>query len=180
VSCGRIKPCGHLIRETRRRGFNLPQHNEYIALINTIAESTKKRTLGAFFKPPPKKARVSETGDQRESGESFEEHVSSTSLNCSIAETDYSEQLEFSRHSTYPFPIPQLPKSFSTELISLPSTIGRAINDPPYLDLLYFEPYFPRYLERQVFRFLRNELPFHRVEYKIKRGGIETNIRTPR
>jgi hypothetical protein len=88
VSCGRIKPCGHLVRETRRRGFNLPQHNEFIALIHTMAESTKKRTLGAFFKPPPKKARVSETGDQRESGESFEDHVSSTSLNCSIAETD--------------------------------------------------------------------------------------------
>ena len=62
----------------------------------------------------------------------------------------------------------------------MPSTIGREIKDQAHLDLLYFEPFIPKYLERQVFLFLRSELPFYRVEYKIKRGGIETQIRTPR
>lgn len=91
-----------------------------------------------------------------------------------------SKQSEFSYHSTYPFPIPLFPKSFSPELASLPSTIGRAINDQPDLDLLYYEPYIPKYLEREVFQFLRKELPFYRVEYKIKRYGVETDIKTPR
>lgn len=31
-----------------------------------------------------------------------------------------------------------------------------------------------------MFQFLRQELPFYRVEYKIKRGGIEAQIKTPR
>jgi alkylated DNA repair dioxygenase AlkB len=73
-----------------------------------------------------------------------------------------------------------LPNSIASELASLPSTIGKAINDQADLDLLYFQPYIPKYLERQVFQFLRKELPFYRVEYKIKRNGIETEIRTPR
>lgn len=54
------------------------------------------------------------------------------------------------------------------------------INDQPDLDLLYFEPYIPGYLSRDLFGFLRSELPFYRVEYNIKRGGIETQVRTPR
>lgn len=45
---------------------------------------------------------------------------------------------------------------------------------------MYFEPYIPPYLSKQLFRFLRSELPFYRVEYTIKRFGVETNIRTPR
>jgi hypothetical protein len=89
-------------------------------------------------------------------------------------------QLELSDHSAYPFPIPQFPNSISAELDSLPSTVGRAINDQTDLDLIYFQPYIPKYLEQDVFQFLRKELPFYRVEYKIKRYGVETNIRTPR
>ena len=57
---------------------------------------------------------------------------------------------------------------------------GRAINNQADLDLVYYEPYIPKYLEREVFQFLRKELPFYRVEYKIKRYGVETDIRTPR
>ncbi|PMD39072.1 DNA repair family protein-like protein [Hyaloscypha variabilis F] len=85
-----------------------------------------------------------------------------------------------SSHATYPFPIPYFPESISKELASLPFTIGREIKDQLHLDILYFEPFIPKYLERQAFQFLRSELPFYRVEYKIKRGGIETQIRTPR
>lgn len=63
---------------------------------------------------------------------------------------------------------------------SLPARPGKLINDQPDLDLMYFEPYVPRYMARQLFGFLREELPFYRVEYSIKRGGVETQIRTPR
>ncbi|TVY73514.1 DNA oxidative demethylase ALKBH2 [Lachnellula suecica] len=128
-----------------------------------MSESTKKRTLDAFFKPPPKKTRVSA---ETESGK--------------VDDAPEIELTEYSRHKTYPFPVPHSPKSIEAELKSFPSTIGRAINDQADLDLLYFEPYIPKYLQREVFQFLRGQLFFYRVEYKIKRGGIETDIRTPR
>jgi hypothetical protein len=38
----------------------------------------------------------------------------------------------------------------------------------------------PRDLAKRLFAFLRTELPFYRVEYSIKRGGVETRVRTPR
>ncbi|KAM3084340.1 hypothetical protein ACMFMG_001552 [Clarireedia jacksonii] len=122
--------------------------------------STSKRTLDAFFKPPAKKARISDSGIKGEAVEELER--------------------EFTRHPQYPFPIPCFPQSIFSELSSLPSAIGKEINDQADLDLLYFKPYIPRYLERQVFQFLRSELPFYRVEYDINRGGISTHIKTPR
>ncbi|KAE8441542.1 hypothetical protein EG329_004850 [Mollisiaceae sp. DMI_Dod_QoI] len=126
---------------------------------------TKKRTLDAFFKQPAKKAKVPEDSDAEK-------------LAGNLSSPD--QKLESSEHPTYPFPIPAFPAAVSSELASLPSTIGREIKDQADLDLLYFEPYIPKYLERQVFQFLRSELPFYRVEYKIKRGGVETQVRTPR
>jgi alkylated DNA repair dioxygenase AlkB len=48
------------------------------------------------------------------------------------------------------------------------------------LDLIYFKPYIPKNTHRKVFEFLRSELPFYRVQYKIYRGGVETQINTPR
>ena len=80
----------------------------------------------------------------------------------------------------YPHPIKNLPSSLSKEISSLPCRVGREIHDQPDLDLLYFEPYIPSSISRPLFEFLRSELPFYRVEYRIKRGGIETQIRTPR
>jgi hypothetical protein len=88
--------------------------------------------------------------------------------------------LEKSIHHTYPFPISYFPVSLSTELSSLPARPGKEVNDQPDLDLLYFEPYVPGYLAKPLFEFLRSELPFYRVEYDIKRGGVSTHIRTPR
>ncbi|KAF7959914.1 hypothetical protein EAE96_001517 [Botrytis aclada] len=125
--------------------------------------STAKRTIDSFFKPPAKKPRVSESATTEESKSTGE-----------VLER------EFTRHPTYPFPIPCLPSPISLELSSFPSTIGKEINDQADLDLLYFEPYIPKYLERKVFQFLRSELPFYRVEYDIKRGGVSTHIKTPR
>jgi hypothetical protein len=66
------------------------------------------------------------------------------------------------------------------ELASLPARPGRVINDQPDLDLLYFEPYIPSYIAKDLFRFLRQELPFYRVEYDINRSGVSTHIKTPR
>lgn len=38
----------------------------------------------------------------------------------------------------------------------------------------------PTYLAKDLFTFLRAELPFYRVKYSIKRFGVETAINTPR
>ncbi|KAI9768383.1 MAG: hypothetical protein M1835_006888, partial [Candelina submexicana] len=92
-------------------------------------------TLDSFLQPSAsKKARVSET-------------VTITATTEPSAPP--------SIHPTYPFPIPQLPASIASVLPSLPSSIGREINDRPDLDLLYFEPYIPQRLARELFEFLR-------------------------
>ncbi|KAG5990481.1 hypothetical protein E4U43_004281 [Claviceps pusilla] len=114
-----------------------------------------KRTLDAFFTSSPKRARTEEN-----------------SMNH--------DQQSTSQHASYPHPIRTLPDSLSKEISSLPARPGRQINDQPDLDLVYFEPYIPSYLAKELFEFLRAELPFYRVEYDIKRGGIQTHIKTPR
>ncbi|EXL49058.1 hypothetical protein FOCG_09580 [Fusarium oxysporum f. sp. radicis-lycopersici 26381] len=121
---------------------------------------SRKRTLDAFFSPTVKKPKT-ETG--------------------AITSSDVvSEDTTYSEHQFYPHPIKNLPASLSKELSTLPDQPGREINDQPDLDLLYFEPFISGSVSRRLFEFLRSELPFYRVEYKIKRGGIETQIRTPR
>jgi alkylated DNA repair dioxygenase AlkB len=45
---------------------------------------------------------------------------------------------------------------------------------------LYFQPFIPKSIERELFHFLRSELFFYRVRYTIKRFGKETVINTPR
>jgi hypothetical protein len=54
------------------------------------------------------------------------------------------------------------------------------MNDQPDLDLLYFSPYLSARVAKELFSLLRSELPFYRVEYTIKRGAIDTLIKTPR
>ncbi|TPX16640.1 uncharacterized protein E0L32_003581 [Thyridium curvatum] len=112
---------------------------------------SKKRTLDAFFTTTPKKQK-----------------------------TDQKQTTGYSTHQTYPFPISELPPAIGKELSSLPARPGRQINDQLDLDLLYFEPYVPGYIAKDLFEFLRSNLPFYRVEYDIKRGGFSTHIRTPR
>lgn len=85
-----------------------------------------------------------------------------------------------SHHSSYPYSVPQLPPQIQDALGFAPEQEGKAINDQPDLDLLYFQPYIPHEIEKDLFSFLRQELFFYRVQYKIKRGGIETQINTPR
>ncbi|KAL8920159.1 MAG: hypothetical protein Q9208_006405 [Pyrenodesmia sp. 3 TL-2023] len=85
-----------------------------------------------------------------------------------------------STHPTYPFSVPYLPAHISEKLSECPSAEGQAINDQSDLDLLYFRPFVPKSIEKDLFEFLRSQLFFYRVQYKIKRGGIETQINTPR
>ena len=86
-----------------------------------------------------------------------------------------------SSHTTYPFPIPQLPPSLSDSLSEVPSLEdGKCIADQPHLDLVYFHNYLPKGTEADLFDFLRENLFFYRVQYKIKRGPAETQINTPR
>ncbi|KAL7799117.1 hypothetical protein V8C37DRAFT_366636 [Trichoderma ceciliae] len=121
----------------------------------------QKRVIDAFFGSAPKRPR-NDIAVERNNLEERDENILK------------------SQHSQYPFPIADLPTSISKELSSLPARPGRTINDEPDLDLLYFEPYIPDYLARQIFQHLRAELPFYKVEYQIRRGGIETRVRTPR
>ena len=86
-----------------------------------------------------------------------------------------------SNHTTYPFPIPRLPPSLSDSLSEVPSLEdGECIADQPHLDLVYFQNYIPKYVEADLFDYLRENLFFYRVQYKIKRGPVETQINTPR
>ncbi|PHH93151.1 hypothetical protein CDD83_6 [Cordyceps sp. RAO-2017] len=117
---------------------------------------SKKRTLDAFFAPTVKRPKAA------------------------AEETQANDLAGVSTHAHYPFPIANLPSSLGDEIPSLPARPGRAINDRPDLDLLYFEPYIPTNTARSLFEFLRRELPFYRVEYDINRGGTQTHIRTPR
>ncbi|KAI9874098.1 MAG: hypothetical protein M1830_010193 [Pleopsidium flavum] len=126
----------------------------------------KKRTLDNFFRAPaPKKPHV--------------EDLNSTEQKPSADGTSQSD-VPPSNHSTYPFSVPQLPCYITATLSSVPAVDGKAINDQPDLDLLYFQPYIPKAIEKDFFDFLRQELFFYRVQYKIKRGTIETQINTPR
>lgn len=92
----------------------------------------------------------------------------------------YEPSTTASRHNSYPFPIPHLPVSFSEHLGFAPSAEGKAINDQLDLDLVYYQPYIPSSIATSLFTFLRQELPFYRVQYQIKRGSVTTQINTPR
>ena len=87
-----------------------------------------------------------------------------------------------SDHLTYPFPIPYLPTSISSQLSSSVPACGdgKEMKDAPDLDLVYFHPFIPKNLGRSLFEFLRQELFFYRVQYKIKRGGVDIVVNTPR
>ena len=118
-----------------------------------------KRTLDNFFQPATtKKARVDKlVVDQTESDQPS------------------------SKHPTYPFPVPHLPPALEQILDSdIPASSGREINNQSHLDLLYFQPFIPKSIEDAVFGFLRKELFYYRVKYKIKRGSVATDINTPR
>lgn len=114
-----------------------------------------KRTLDGFLKASPaKEARVNRNQEQR--------------------------SLSLTSHPTYPWPIPHLPPRIAAEIETLVTNSGKEIKNQPHLDLLYFQPFISRAIERDLFEFLRSELFFYRVKYTIQRFGKEAEINTPR
>lgn len=131
-----------------------------------------KRTLDAFFKPsttPPKRpktepAHTNETSDPNPSNDDPDEETKPPT-----------------QHPNYPIPIPQLPSHIEVGLEhATPASEPRILNNQPNLDLLHFQPYIPRATANELFKFLRRELPFYRVQYTARRGPTETQINTPR
>jgi alkylated DNA repair dioxygenase AlkB len=121
--------------------------------------SMSKRTLDCFFKPPPaKRLRVEDQVVSRQEPQS----TTATS------------------HPTYPWPVPRLPPHVAAEIETLVVASGREIKNQPHLDLVYFQPFLPRTIEREMFDFLRSELFFYRVKYTIQRFGKRTEVNTPR
>lgn len=125
---------------------------------------SKKRTLDSFFASSSlKRTRVTEVNRTEPTAKS-------------PSQTD----LPTSNHPTYPYPVPHFPQFIANALSYVPAVEGKEINNQPDLDLLYFQPYIPKTIERDLFDFLRQGLFFYRVQYKIKRGPVETQINTPR
>ncbi|MCJ1397345.1 hypothetical protein MMC11_000537 [Xylographa trunciseda] len=128
---------------------------------------SKKRTLDSFFQSSsPKRVRLVN-----------DEHVPKVEQ---TSEASVSADVPTSNHSTYPYSVPHFPSHLANALSEVPAADGKEINNQPDLDLLYFQPYIPKSTERDLFEFLRQELFFYRVQYKIKRGPTETQINTPR
>jgi hypothetical protein len=92
----------------------------------------------------------------------------------------YEPNTNKSSHPSYPFPIPNLPNSFTEQLGFALAGEGVLINDKLDLDLVYYQPYIPLAITAGLFEFLRQELPFYRVQYTITRFGKKTDINTPR
>ena len=124
---------------------------------------SKKRSLDNFFTPTSQK-KLRLTADPEPS------NVNTVDI----------PNPQVSNHATYPFPVPHLSPHIIEHLNEVPASQGKEINDQPDLDLLYFQPYIPRTIERELFEFLRSKLFFYRVQYTIKRYGTETQINTPR
>ncbi|OJJ77268.1 hypothetical protein ASPBRDRAFT_232633 [Aspergillus brasiliensis CBS 101740] len=123
------------------------------------------KRISTFFQPlPSKKLKPSATTTAE----------SSSSSSTTVLPT-------YTHHPSYPIPIRDPPSTIAAPLLSNPAPQPpKSIANHPHLDLLYFQPFLPTSLARELFQFLRNELPFYRVRYTIRRGGKETNINTPR
>ena len=135
--------------------------------IGIVSIMSKKRTLDSFFQPTsPKRPRLSNPN--------FDSGLGPTT------DKNTAPDLPTSNHTTYPFPVPRFPSFIANALSEIPAAEGKEINDQPDLNLLYFQPYIPKSIERDLFEFLRRELFFYRVQYTIKRGNTETLINTPR
>jgi alkylated DNA repair dioxygenase AlkB len=92
----------------------------------------------------------------------------------------YEASADKSQHVAYPFAIPHLPAPFKEQLGFAPAEEGKLMNDQLDLDMVYYQPYIPSTITSGIFEFLRQELPFYRVQYNITRGNVQTQINTPR
>jgi alkylated DNA repair dioxygenase AlkB len=137
-----------------------------------------KRTLDHFFAPKPKKSRVEEEATFGD----VHDIEAENGLAISVTHSPKQEAPKtFSTHKTYPWNILDLPASTMPAKSDNNSAVkGKLINDQADLDILYFQPLFAKQLASILFQHLRTELFFYRVEYKIKRGALQTDIKTPR
>ncbi|KAE8408446.1 hypothetical protein BDV37DRAFT_278929 [Aspergillus pseudonomiae] len=127
------------------------------------------KRIHSFFKPIPKKPKVEPSSpDQTQPSDAL-----------GIQQEQQEQQEPPTHHPTYPFPIPSLPTHLSNALSNITST-PKPITNHPHLDLLYFQPLLPPQTANSLFHFLRDSLPFHKVQYTIHRGKTPTKITTPR
>jgi alkylated DNA repair dioxygenase AlkB len=121
-----------------------------------------KRTLDSFFKPStPKRPKI--------------ENETETETPTTPNENPPSQ------HPSYPISIPQLPSHIEAGLQhATPFKEPVAITNQPHLNLLHYTPYLPRATANELFKFLRQSLPFYRVRYTARRGPVSTEINTPR
>lgn len=133
-----------------------------------------KRTLDAFFK-------LSTTAPKRPKTDPIESNTATAISPPEPNSIPTEDTKPPSQHPSYPIPIAQLPSHIEVGLEhATPANAPREINNQPNLDLLHFQPYIPRATANELFKFLRRELPFYRVQYTTRRGDIETQINTPR
>ncbi|KAF1911520.1 DNA repair family protein, partial [Ampelomyces quisqualis] len=92
----------------------------------------------------------------------------------------YEASTDRSNHAAYPFSIMDLPAQFIEQLGFVPAEEGKVINGQLDLDMVYYQPYLPATMAPGLFEFLRQELPFYRVQYNMNRGGVTTQVNTPR
>nr|POF12799.1 dna oxidative demethylase alkbh2 [Quercus suber] len=146
----------------------------------------RPRTLDTYFSPPPtKKSRATGTKDIESEAEPVPNDQTAKESEKSLdipAESNVTRRpsIGVSTHPAYPFPIARLPPELVDVLNFCPATEPRIINDQPDLDIRYYQPYIPPEIERDLFTFLRRELPFYRVKYSIQRGSVTTQVNTPR
>ncbi|RAH56216.1 DNA repair family protein [Aspergillus piperis CBS 112811] len=130
------------------------------------------KRISTFFQPLPSKKKL------KPDATTTAESSSSSSITTTTVPPKPST---YTHHPSYPIPIRDPPSTITTSLLSNPAPRPpKSITNHPHLDLLYFQPFLPAPLARDLFEFLRNELPFYRVQYNIRRGGTETSINTPR
>jgi len=137
-----------------------------------------KRTLDSFFSPPSKKAKpdIEALAVRISPPPNTTVDTIDISANRSLSQAHRSTS-----HPTWPIPIAGLPQNISDALEDLLLTAsGKAINNQPHLDLLYFQPLIPQPTAGELFGFLRASLPFYRVKYTINRFGKSLDINTPR
>ncbi|KAE8357855.1 hypothetical protein BDV27DRAFT_169978 [Aspergillus caelatus] len=138
------------------------------------------KRIQSFFQPIPKKPKVGPTSPD----------PSQPSNPLNIQHQHQQQELEeqeeqpppLTHHSSYPFPIPSLSPHLSKALTNISTTLNppKPITNHPHLDLLYFQPLLPPQTAKTLFYFLRNSLPFYKVQYTIHRGKTPTKITTPR
>ncbi|KJJ30420.1 DNA repair family protein [Aspergillus flavus AF70] len=134
------------------------------------------KRIQSFFQPIPKKPKVGTSSpDPSQPSDPLD-------IQQQHEQNQEEQQPPPTNHQTYPFPIPDLPPDLSKSLTTISTTLKapKPITNHPHLDLLYFQPLLPPQTANALFHFLRNSLPFYKVQYTIHRGKTPTKITTPR